>query len=532
MDIQWRIQLPQQRTGPGKTAAAQLALRAGDLLTASVLDVEKGSDALLAFGRFKAYARMPLPMVTGQEVQIRIEQKEDRLRMMMVPKSGMPANLQDRDRLEIRLFEPVSAQPFLSDHSRSLVPGSSLHARITGFQKNGLMLVDFGEFKAFAKIDIPVRQGQTIPLNVVKGENGVTFAVDLKMRSPDPAHASRSMASMVIPREGQVANTGQASVGEPTRRVQPELILPAAAGATAAHAGPPAPPTVADMALLREQIQRLLNPTVQPEKNLSTPLPAGMKAALMNLEQALQPASTTGDTTTLMARVKDFVENSGIYFENRLEAAISTLQHRSTSRTPAELAAQPVIHDIMVKDLKPNLLILRQFLDSQPVETIGTDRHLQKTLKSMVHRAVSNIDLQQFGATEKPGDPDLLQAFSHLMFLTDSHRNARLKVYYAKKKGRDDAQKHPRISLLLDMDKMGTVRSDLWMVGKDLNITFFVQGASTRAAIEAEQGLIGEMLKDIFSTIAVSVVVNEKKIADFDGEELTLSDRRQVDLSI
>ena len=285
------------------------------------------------------------------------------------------------------------------------------------------------------------------------------------------------------------------------------------------------------MAGLREQVQQLIDRMVQPGKDASMPFANPMKAALVNLQQMLNPATTVGDKSTLVARVRDFVENSGLYFEKRLEAAINSLQDRPTSRTATELAAHPAIRDIMVKDLKPNLLILKQFLDTQPFETQTADRHMLETLKSVVQRAVANIEQQQFTATEKPVDPDLFQAFSHLMFLTDTGRNARLKVYYAKK-GRADDQKHPRVSLLLEMDRMGTVRSDLWMVGKDLNITFFVQDADAKAVIETEHHLIGEMLSDIFNTVAVSVLVNEKKIAEFDGEDLTLSEGRQVDLSI
>ena len=174
------------------------------------------------------------------------------------------------------------------------------------------------------------------------------------------------------------------------------------------------------MAALRAQIQRLLDGTIQPEKGLSTSLSTPMKGALINLQQALNPASPTGDMATLVARVRDFVENSGIYFEKRLGQAIIDLQARSTSMTPAELARQPVIRDIMINDVKPNLLILKQFLDAQPPDSQGADRHMLETLKSVVQRAVSHIEQQQFMATEKPVDPDLFQAFSHLLFLTDT----------------------------------------------------------------------------------------------------------------
>ena len=40
------------------------------------------------------------------------------------------------------------------------------------------------------------------------------------------------------------------------------------------------------------------------------------------------------------------------------------------------------------------------------------------------------------------------------------------------------------------------------------------------------------MLNDAFNTFAVSEVVNQKKIEEFDGEDLTLPKRRQVDLTI
>ena len=530
MDIQLTLQLPQQIKESGKPAAAQLALRAGDVLTASVLDVEKGSDALLAFGGFKAYARLPLPVVTGQEVHIRVEEKGNRLGMFMVPRSGPPANGSSRDRLEVRLFEPVSDKPFLSAHFRSLVPGESIEGRITGFEKNGLMLVDFGKFKAFAKIDIPVRQGQTLPLIAVKHDQGIGFEVASRPILSGSAHMPSANANTVFPGP-QTGSVRQALPVDLPVRPEAAMSLTDQAGSAATGAGQPSPASGTDMVVLREQVQTLLDGPNQQEKVGSMPLPATLKTALANLQHALDPASAGGDTTMLVTRVRDFVEHSGLYFEKHMEAAINRLQAGPTPMTPADLAGHPAIRDLMVKDLKPNLLILKQFLDLQPLELQGADRHMLETLKSVVQRAIAHIDQQQVMATEKPPDPDLFQAFSHLMLLTDTGRNARLKVYYAKK-GRDDAHKQPRVSLLLDMDRMGPVRSDLWMVGRDLNVTFFVQKPEIKAAIETERHRIVESLKESFNTIAVSVVVNEKKIAEFEGEELTTPRRRQVDLSI
>jgi hypothetical protein len=91
MDIQWLMQKPQQMSESGKNLPTSLVLQAGDLLTASVLDVEKSNDALLSIGHLKAYARLPLPVVTGQDIQIRVEAAGKNLRLVMVPKSGPAA---------------------------------------------------------------------------------------------------------------------------------------------------------------------------------------------------------------------------------------------------------------------------------------------------------------------------------------------------------------------------------------------------------------------------------------------------------
>ena len=79
---------------------------------------------------------------------------------------------------------------------------------------------------------------------------------------------------------------------------------------------------------------------------------------------------------------------------------------------------------------------------------------------------------------------------------------------------------------------MGAVRTDLWMVARDLNVTFFVPNADIQALFQGEQHRIGEALQPVFNTVAVNVVVNEKKIEAFDGEELFLPGQKQLDVSV
>ena len=627
MDVQWLLNLPQQIKGGDPSSKPNLTLKAGDLLTASVLEVDKGRDALISIGQFKAYARLPLPVVTGQSIQIQVQQADNGLRMMMVPnKSGQPASdasgrghpqvgeqpkgsramqasgrinpsptpltgndvptrsqLVDKgmlpangrinraqtpstgnevqarrqsvdqkmvqstgnrhpaaiapgsDNLQIRVFEPVSDRLSLIARSHLLRPGESVEGRVTGFAKDGLILVDFGKFKAFAKIDVPVREGQILPLTVEKSEQGITFSIGKKAPVTMAPQSSSSPVAHgaspeVIRHRAERQTLPSASTLQYTT---PSADVRTGTKAHMAQSPAPfSPPTAPEMAQFRQQIQQLLGQPNMPEKPFAESLPPTTQAALTHLQQLLRPVSTTGDITTLMTSIREFVENSGVYFEKRVEAAIQNAQDRQVPMTPTELAQHPPIRDLMVKDLKPNLLILNQFLDSQAIDQKAEDRHVLETMKSVVQRTLAHIEQQQLGATEKPVDPDVFQAFSHLLMLADHRRDARLKVYYAKKGGKEDANKTPRVALLLEMDRMGTVRTDLWMVGKDLNITFFVQTPEIKSAISDVQDEVKSALNEKFNTVALSVIVNENKIEQFDEEDVSLNSRRLLDLSI
>lgn len=565
MEVQWPLNLPQQIKGGDPSSKTNLVLRAGDLLSVAVLEVDRGRDALISFGQFKAYARLPLPVVTGQTIHIQVQQADEGLRMVMLPyRNGHPASTAQggyhrqsgarqpekamlsikadgpppsiapsSDNLQIRLFEPVSDRPFLSAHAHMLRPGESVEARITGFRKDGLMLVDFGKFKAFAKIDVPVREGQALPLTVVKTDQGIAFSVGSRAPAGTIFPASSPPEDRTLPPEvtGRGGET-PASPATSTAQAPSATILPDHQAGMAPPSSPSSRPTAAEMARFRDQIGLLLGDPDPQEKPSAAPLPPTTQAALTRLQQLLRPVSTTGDTAALMAGIREFVENSGVYFEKRVEAAIRNAQERSAPMNPGELAQQPSIRELMVKDLKPNLLILKQHLESQSLGQQAADHHVLETMKGVVQRTLAHIEQQQLSATEKPVDPDLFQAISHLLLLADHRRDARLKVYYAKKGRRDNDNKTPRVALLLEMDRMGTLRADLWMVGKDLNVTFFVQTEETKAAIIAVQDEIKTALNQSFNTVAVSVVVSEKKIDQFDEEDLYPAPRRLLDLSI
>ncbi|PID40298.1 MAG: hypothetical protein CR984_03955 [Proteobacteria bacterium] len=545
MDIQWLSQLLHHQSNPGRIAS-NLVLRPGDRLTATVLEVEKGNDALLSFGHLRAYARLPVPVTANQSIQVRVDETGQKLELVMTTGPESRFSNGKKNAMSIELFEPVSDKPSLNAHARMLVPGESLQGRITGFEKDGLQLVDFGKFKAFTKIDVPVRPGQVIGLTVTQSGDTLTLAINPSAKAGNQVPGQSAGAVSVA--RGDVSSlpaSPMASTAQPPtavadgapietvkadvprmQTVEPPVRLPETL----------LPPTSDNMAAVRTFARQLLDrASASGAGTAGEPaLATSLKTALLNLTQALDPASTAGGTEPLIHRVRAFVEDSGLYFEKKVEQAIRSIQSQEGRSAPLpaeELARHPVIRDIMIKDLKPNLLILKNFLESQDLASRETERHALETVKSFVQRAVSHLEQQQQMATGKPVDPDVMQAFSHLLLMTDTDKTARLKVYYPKKR-QDGARKKPRVSLLLEMDRMGMVRTDLWMVGRDLNISFFVETDEIKMAIDKHQGRIGEMLENTFNTVAVNVVVNSAKIEDFDGEDLALPGQRLLDVRL
>jgi hypothetical protein len=115
--------------------------------------------------------------------------------------------------------------------------------------------------------------------------------------------------------------------------------------------------------------------------------------------------------------------------------------------------------------------------------------------------------------------------------LKESRKNARLKLY-CPKKSQNGSRAGFKISLLLDMDRIGEVRTDFFLLKKDLSITFFVKDDVSKTHFEKHFEEIRESLNPLFDYLVLKTVVSEKKIHDFHHEDLDAGADRQIDLRI
>jgi hypothetical protein len=199
--------------------------------------------------------------------------------------------------------------------------------------------------------------------------------------------------------------------------------------------------------------------------------------------------------------------------------------------SPKQLADLPEVKHLLDRDLKANLMALKFVMeDREALQKFFTARSLT-TLNNSINSLLDHIILQQGRASAQLDSAEPFQIFSYVLPLKEGDQTARLKIYYQKKQKSGDNQGF-RISLLLSLDRLGDLRTDFFLLDKDLTITFFVKEDPVKVKIQENFLELQELLQVFFNQILLKVIVSEKKVTDFDHEDRQISGDRRVDLRI
>jgi len=80
------------------------------------------------------------------------------------------------------------------------------------------------------------------------------------------------------------------------------------------------------------------------------------------------------------------------------------------------------------------------------------------------------------------------------------------------------------------MDRLGPVRADLRLAGRQLQVTFSVLTRDIRQAFESALSGIMLTLEDLFDEVQALVQVSAEKIARFDKEQMVTLEPGRIDL--
>jgi hypothetical protein len=364
-------------------------------------------------------------------------------------------------------------------------PGDVFRLKVIEVKDNQHALVDLGKFRALAEVKFPVKAGADL-LAKVTGTEGQLQLQLINSESRAPV--------------GDKNNSGQLKIlsFDLFERIQSDI---------------------------RQAVQHL---SKLPDGQMP---PEHITRALTILDAHFESIALNENMEKRLAVIKSRFEDNGLFFEKKLADTIRFLADRSASDLTGDWVRSPEIKRILTQDLKPSLIMLKEYLETPDSISKFPDSKSLSSFKGTLDMLLADIVNQQSHATHKQDLPDPYQVFSFMLPLKENRKNARLKLYCPKKK-QNGSRAGFKISLLLDMNRIGEVRTDFFLMKKDLSITFFVKDDVSKTHFEKHFEEIRESLNPLFDYLVLKTVVSEKKIHDFHHEDLDAGPDRQIDLRI
>jgi len=366
----------------------------------------------------------------------------------------------------------------------ALQPGSTLTMKVIEL-KGDRALIDLGNFRTTADIKIPVTLGEELTVKVMEAGKQLKLAVI----TPDPKSS--------IPAELST----QRSDMTPNKNLNK----------------------------IQNDVTRMLNQVVNSSDGKK--MPSSIFNILATLNAYFEPYELKEIISDLLPRFRSHFENSGIFFEKSLEQVISQVIEEKDGQLSQVLADRPEIKAIFHRDLKPNLLLLQHLMsEKETLHNIFGPGTLS-LLKGTIDTLLADITQQQGRAVAQLDSADPFQVFSFTLPLKEGDQTARLKVFYEKKQ-KAGSKKDFQISLMLSMDRLGDVRTDITLSGRDLQVVFFVTEPSAKIKIYNNLKELDELLGPLFENIHLNVKVSEKRVKDFDRFDAFTAENRRVDVRI
>lgn len=365
----------------------------------------------------------------------------------------------------------------------ALAPGDRLRVKVVDVYDHQRALVELGRWRVTADIGFPAAAGDELQVRVV--ESGARLRLQRVTAAGPPA----------LPAAG--ADGSETAVGAPRP--------------TAVRTGP-----------LADALQRL---------TAAGPLPVEVERMAAALRLFLAPLDPRSSPAALAARLRELCQESGVFLEPRLVAAVAKAGAGAGEPQAADAGSRPAPERILATDLKARLLVLKAYLDSAAGRQLVQERREMAGLARAAAEVLADIRAGQ-EALAPPGPRASALPVLHvaLPMPADGGR-AGLKIAYGRRPTAGKEQGH-RAAILLELDRMGAVRADLTLAGGRLAVAVFVSRADLRERVDRHASELCDALAPFFEQVAFQVSVSNRKIARFASEELRPGNETRVDVRV
>ncbi|UCD82481.1 MAG: hypothetical protein JSW26_13960 [Desulfobacterales bacterium] len=363
-------------------------------------------------------------------------------------------------------------------------PGSTLKLKVLEL-RGDRALIDFGNFRATADVRIPVTLGEELIVRVQD------FGRQLKLNLIHPEHPKALSADA------------------PARSAE---YLPAES-----------------FIQIQTDLKPILHQALASQN--ATKMPISILNIFKILNNHFEYFDLRENVAEIVARLKAYVENSGVFFEKFLENVIVKLSANAEAGASKEMTGFSDLQTLAARDLKTNLIMLQNFAENEMTLQKVFDTKTIAILRGVVDALLADIVHQQGRAVKQLDTTEPFQVFTFALPLKDDNHAAGLKIYYQKKQ-KSGSKKGVQISLLLSLDRLGDLRTDFYLLKKDLTVTFYVKDRPTKTKLQENHSELQELLAPFFDQLFLRVIVSEKKTKNFDHEDLQIASDRRVDLRI
>jgi hypothetical protein len=208
--------------------------------------------------------------------------------------------------------------------------------------------------------------------------------------------------------------------------------------------------------------------------------------------------------------------------ENALLKLSDTAKKASTKNAVAiSDAKETPAKDTLQNDIRPHLKLLKDYLDNKEQTFKAVTAKELETIKLPLDRLLMEMDPQQYkNETSQRGQrTESWQTITYSLPLAEEDQTGKLKVYYSKKT-RGASKEGFRVSLLLQMERIGDIRTDLFLMDKDLKIAFFVNDHNIKTYINDHSDEIKKRLAGHFRSLSLEIEISERKIEEFETEHM------------
>jgi hypothetical protein len=372
-----------------------------------------------------------------------------------------------------------------------------------------------GDEKLFLE-EMPLRAGDVLRLKVIDVREGLRALVDFGK--------FRALAEVAFP----VAPGDELTVKVVDTRGQLRLALvPAGAETAPAPAGsePLQPFAAQSLTQFRQQLDQVAALIARSPDQAAA---GALRSAVQELLLFLEPLQTDAGAAQTAPRVRSLCEDSGIFFEKRLEAALSRAATEGDAAGPPP-ADHPQVLRILAEDLKARLSAIKHLFETQAADLPVAGSKVATAFVRATDELLSEIVRQQARIADRRDEVQAFQVIHFSLPLKDAGEGARLKIGYPSRR-RGATREGFRAALLLELDRLGSTRIDLFMLERSLSLTFFVTSRRAQETVEVRAGDLKPALESLFDNVSVSVCVSEQKIADFEFEDQLPAGGRRLDV--